>query len=184
MAELLKFNKRHNYALATAQAERREKYLAFTMGGETFALAIAAVKEVIQFAGVTEVPLMPPFLLGVINLRGSVVPVIDLFVRFGRPPIPVSRRTCVVILEVADAEGTSLLGVMVDNVSEVLEIGAGEIEPPPAFGSDIRADFIQGVGKVGGRFVLLLAVDQVLSVPELSALASAHGKGEPDILEA
>jgi len=117
---------------------------------------------------------MPAFLRGVINLRGSVVPVIDLFARFGRPPIPVSRRTCVVILEVTEAEETAVLGIMADNVSEVLEIGASEIDPAPAFGSDIRADFIQGVGKVGGKFILLLDANRLLSVEELGALAAAH----------
>jgi len=174
MAGLLKFNKRKHQRLATVEIERRDQYLAFAMGGETFAVGIGAIKEVIQFDGLTQVPLMPAFLRGVINLRGSVVPVIDLFARFGRPPIPVSRRTCVVILEVTEAEETAVLGIMVDNVSEVLEIGASEIDPAPAFGSDIRADFIQGVGKVGGKFILLLDANRLLSVEELGALAAAH----------
>jgi purine-binding chemotaxis protein CheW len=174
MTELLSFTKRHAQ-MATVATERRDQYLAFTMGGETFAMGIRAIKEVIQFDGLTQVPLVPPFVLGVINLRGAVVPVIDLFQRFGRPSIPVSRRTCVVILEVTGEE-TAVLGVMVDNVSEVLEIAASEIEPAPAFGSDIRADFLQGVGKVGGKFVLLLDANQVLSVDEMSALASAFSR--------
>ena len=146
------------------------RYLAFTLGGETFAMDIRSIREVIQFGGITEVPLMPPFIRGVINLRGSVVPVIDLFVRFGRPACAVAHRTCIVILELAQGDSTAELGVMVDNVSEVLSIAASEVEPAPAFGSDIRADFIAGVATVGDRFVILLDVNHVLSVEEMAAL--------------
>ena len=173
MAEWLKFNKKQAHHLATLQEVRKDQYLAFTMGGETFAMGIRSIKEIIQFEGLTEVPLMPPFLRGVINLRGSVVPVIDLLVRFGKAPVPVSRRTCVVILEVAEAGDTAVLGVVVDNVSEVLEIAENEIDPAPAFGSGIRTDFIKGVGKPGGTFVLLLDADRVLSVEEMGDLATA-----------
>ena len=170
MAELIKLNKRQSQALATVQVEQREQYLAFTLGGETFAMDIRSIREVIQFGGITEVPLMPPFIRGVINLRGSVVPVIDLYVRFGRQPGAVAQRTCVVILELAQGDGAVELGVMVDNVSEVLSIAASEIEPAPAFGNDLRAEFIAGVAKVGDRFVVLLDVNHVLSVDELAAL--------------
>jgi purine-binding chemotaxis protein CheW len=170
MAELIKFSKRQTQALATAPVERREQYLAFTLGGETFAMDIRSIREVIQYGGITEVPLMPPFIRGVINLRGSVVPVIDLCVRFGRRPCAVAHRTCIVILELTQGEGTAELGVMVDNVSEVLSIAASEVEPAPAFGSDIRTEFIAGVAKVGERFVILLDVNHVLSIDELSAL--------------
>ena len=170
MAELIKFSKRQTQSLATAQVEKREQYLAFTLGGETFAMDIRSIREVIQFGGITEVPLMPPFIRGVINLRGSVVPVIDLFVRIGRPACAVAHRTCTVILELAQDDSTAELGVMVDNVSEVLSIAASEVEPAPAFGSDIRAEFIAGVAKVGERFVILLDVNHVLSVDEMAAL--------------
>jgi purine-binding chemotaxis protein CheW len=113
---------------------------------------------------------MPPFIRGVINLRGSVVPVIDLFVRFGRPGTAVAHRTCIVILELTQGEATAELGVLVDNVSEVLSIAASEIEPAPAFGSDLRAEFIAGVARVGDRFVILLDVNHVLAIDELAAL--------------
>jgi purine-binding chemotaxis protein CheW len=131
---------------------------------------IRSIREVIQFGGITEVPLMPPFIRGVINLRGSVVPVIDLCVRFRRPASQVAHRTCIVILELEQEGETAELGVMVDTVSEVLSIGASEIEPAPAFGSDLRADFIAGVAKVGEHFVIILDVNKVLSVEELAAL--------------
>jgi len=113
---------------------------------------------------------MPPFIRGVINLRGSVVPVIDVLVRFGRPASAVAHRTCIVILELTQGDATAELGVMVDNVSEVLSIAASEVDPAPAFGSDLRSEFIAGVAKVGERFVILLDVDHVLSVDELAGL--------------
>ena len=170
MAELIKFSKRQTQTLAAAPVERREQYLAFTLGGETFAMDIRSIREVIQFGGITEVPLMPPFIRGVINLRGSVVPVIDLCVRFGRPATAVANRTCIVLLELTQGDAIAELGVIVDTVSEVLSIGESEIEPAPAFGNDIRTEFIAGVAKVGERFVILLDVNHVLSVDELAAL--------------
>jgi purine-binding chemotaxis protein CheW len=170
MAELIKFSKRQTQALATAKVEQREQYLAFTLGGETFAMDIRSIREVIQFGDITDVPLMPPFIRGVINLRGSVVPVIDIFMRFGRSATVVANRTCIVILELSQGENTAEMGVMVDNVSEVLSIGASEVEPAPAFGSDIRSEFIAGVAKVSDRFVILLDVNHVLSVDEMAAM--------------
>jgi purine-binding chemotaxis protein CheW len=175
MAELMKAP---SHPLRTAgrtpPAEVRTQFLAFTSGGETFAMDIRSVREVIQYGGLTEVPLMPPFIRGVINLRGSVVPVIDLGVRLGRVATEVARRTCVVILEVASAEGASVIGIMVDSVNEVLEIAAAEIDPAPSFGHDMRTEFISGVGKVNGRFVILLDVQHVLSVQEMAALAGGR----------
>ena len=158
-----------------ASAETRSQYLAFSSGGETFAIDIRSVREVIQYGGLTEVPLMPPFIRGVINLRGSVVPVIDLALRLGRAQADIQRRTCVVILEVPTAEGTTVIGILVDSVNEVLDIGASEIDPAPSFGHDIRAEFISGVGKVNGRFIILLEVQHVLSVQEMATLAATSG---------
>jgi len=122
---------------------------------------------------------MPAFLRGVLNLRGAVVPVIDLAVRFGRAPTEVIRRTCVVILEVVQGGEPLTLGVVVDNVSEVLEIGPSEIEPAPAFGSRLRSEFLAGVGKVGGKFVILLDVNHVVAIDELAALASGSMGPDP-----
>lgn len=152
-------------------AQKRTQYLAFGLGGEAYAMEIRFVKEVLQFEELTQVPLMPPFIRGVINLRGAVVPVIDLSIRFGRPSTGISRRTCIVILEAPREESAVVLGIMVDSVSEVLELGAQDIEPSPTFGTDTRAEFIQGVGKVGTRFVILLDVNHILSHHELAAIA-------------
>lgn len=152
-------------------AERKQQYLAFGLGGDAFAMEIGYVKEVLQYGELTEVPLMPPFIRGVINLRGAMVPVIDLSVRLGRALTQIARRSCVVILEVPRAEGSVVVGVIVENVSEVLELAASDIDPAPSFGRDLRSEFLSGVGKVGERFVILLDVRQVLSLDELSTLS-------------
>jgi len=122
---------------------------------------------------------MPEFIRGVINLRGAVVPVVDLSARFGRKRTDITRRTCIVIIEVeSDAEKHDV-GVVVDSVSEVLEIPAGEIEPAPSFGAKIRADFIAGMGKVNGKFVIILSVNNVLSLDDLAVLEHAAGADLP-----
>lgn len=160
-----------------AQATEIQQYLTFTLGSEMFAVGTLSVKEIIEYGQLTEVPMMPDFIRGVINLRGAVVPVIDLSARFGRRATEITRRTCIVIIEVPSGEETQDIGVLVDAVSEVLEIPAGEIEPPPAFGAKIRTDFIHGMGKVDGKFVILLDVGRVLSVEEISTLTSVASQG-------
>jgi purine-binding chemotaxis protein CheW len=163
--------KQSNRKTEVAVAVDHAQYLTFMLGGETFAIGILAIKEIIEYGGVTEVPMMPASVRGVINLRGAVVPVMDLAVRFGRQPSEITKRTCVVIVEVeADGE-QQVLGVMVDSVSAVLEIPASEIEPAPSFGARIPTDFIAGMGKVSGRFVIILNVSRVLSVDEVAMLA-------------
>lgn len=149
------------------------QYLTFMLGGEVFAIGILVVKEIIEYQSLTEVPMMPAFVRGVINLRGAVVPVMDLQARFSRPPSPATKRTCIVIVEV-EAEGErQVIGVVVDAVNEVLDIAPADIEPPPSFGARIRSEFICGMGKVKGKFVILLDVNQVLSLEELGALGTA-----------
>ena len=147
-----------------------QQYLTFSLGEEMFAVTIRQVREIIEYANVTTVPMMPCFVKGVINLRGSVVPVIDLAARFGRPASALHRRTCIVIVEVEYEGVQQELGVVVDAVSEVLEIPASEIEAAPTFGTRIRADFIAGMGKIAGRFVILLNMDRVLAVQEMAML--------------
>lgn len=146
------------------------QYLVFTLAEEVFAIDILRIREIIEFGQMTRVPLMPASVRGVINLRGAVVPVVDLQARFGRGETVVARRTCVVILEVADGDGFQVLGVMVDAVNEVIEIPAADIEPPPAFGARIRSDFISGMARVNGRFIIVLEAARVLSVDEMAAL--------------
>lgn len=158
---------------ATAAGGQSQQYLTFVLAGEVFAIGILAIKEIIEYSSPTGVPMMPEYLRGVINLRGLVVPVIDLAVRFGKPPSPVTKRTCIVIVEIElDGERYDI-GAVVDAVNAVVEISAGDIEPPPSFGARIRADFIAGMGKVDGRFVILLAPRHVLAPAELESLAGA-----------
>src|SRR5258708_2008580 len=145
------------------------QYLTFTLGSEVFAIGILAIKEIIEYSALTPVPMMPAYVRGVINLRGAVVPVLDLSVRFGKPASPVTKRTCIVIIEICTSGQRQDVGIVVDTVDSVLDIPPDQIEPPPAFGARISTDFIQGMGKVNGRFVILLDVNCVLA-PEEAAL--------------
>ena len=156
--------------VADAQGEEVQ-YLTFTLGKEMFAIGILNIKEILEYGQLTTVPMMPMFIRGVINLRGAVVPVVDLGARFGGSQSEITKRTCIVIIEVCVDDSTQDIGVVVDAVSEVLEIPAEEIEPAPAFGARIRADFIAGMGKVNGKFVILLDVNKVLSVEELEMVS-------------
>ncbi|MDQ8023232.1 MAG: chemotaxis protein CheW [Moraxellaceae bacterium] len=150
-----------------------QQYLTFTLGNELFALPISPIREIIEFPGLTEIPLTPAFLRGVINLRGAVVPVIDLSVRFGRNATGIARRTCIVIVEVNIEDNVHPIGVIVDAVSEVLEVDPTQIEQRPGFGAGLRADFVAGMLNLGGRFVVVLDVSNVLSPDELENLISA-----------
>jgi purine-binding chemotaxis protein CheW len=156
------------------------QYLTFMLGGEVFAIGILNIKEIIDFGNLTEVPMMPVFVRGVINLRGSVVPVIDLSARFGRQSTKIARRTGIVIVETNhqshSEEVTSHqdIGIIVDAVNEVIEIDSKDIEPAPAFGTKIRPDFINGMAKHQQGFIILLNVNQVLSVDEMAAIGEVE----------
>ena len=158
-----------------------QQYLTFTVGSELFALPIAGIKEIIEYRALTDVPMMPSFMRGVINLRGRVVPVIDLAARFGRAAAQVGRRSCIVILEVHQELLQYDIGVVVDAVSAVVEIADSQIEPPPSFGARLRQDFISGMGKLGERFVIILAIDRVLSVEELSSMGGAGSAKDAEV---
>jgi purine-binding chemotaxis protein CheW len=147
------------------------QYLTFSLGDEVFAMDIRTVREIIQHAAMTVVPLMPNFVRGVINLRGAVVPVIDLQSRFGRATTVVGKKTCIVIFD-ASSEGEKMeLGLMVDAVSEVIDILPAQIEPPPHFGTSIQRDFIRGMGKVDGEFIVILEPERALNVDDMARLA-------------
>ncbi len=160
-------------ASTVADGAQTHQYLTFMPGGEVFAIGILFIKEIIEYASLTEVPMMPASVRGVINLRGAVVPVTDLLVRFGKQASAVTKRTCIVIIEVTSQGERQDVGVVVDSVDSVLDIPASEIEPPPTFGAGIRTDFIRGMGKVNGKFVILLDVNHVLVVEDVAALAQA-----------
>jgi purine-binding chemotaxis protein CheW len=159
--------------------QQGRQYLTFVVGGEVFAVLISAVKEIIEYRHPTVVPMMPSFMRGVINLRGRVVPVIDLAARFGRGKGETTRRSCVVIVEI-NSEQQHVIGVAVDAVNAVLDIADTDIEPAPSFGAKLRADFISGMGKVADKFVIILQIEKVLSVDELSSLGQLESPAEDE----
>jgi purine-binding chemotaxis protein CheW len=163
---------------AANAGQEMEQYLTFMLGGEVFAIGILHIKEIIEYGHLTTVPMMPAFIRGVINLRGAVVPVVDLASRFGRKPGEVTRKSCIVIIELDVEEETQVVGVVVDAVNEVLEIAGSDIEPPPSFGTRIRSDFIAGMGKVQERFVIILNVNKVLSSEEMALIGQSSQLAE------
>jgi purine-binding chemotaxis protein CheW len=152
------------------EVEEVAQYLTFCLSGEMYAFSILNVKEILEYGNLTQMPMMPNFIQGVINLRGEVVPVINLARRFGQAVSSITKRTCVIIIEVQSDNQHQDFGVMVDSVSEVLEIQPADIRPAPGFGARIRTDFIRGMGKLGEDFVIILAEDKVLSVDELAQM--------------
>ena len=146
------------------------RFLTFWLGNEVFGMDIRTVREIIQCGPMTSLPLMPAFVRGVINLRGAVVPVVDLNARFGRAPATVGKKSCVVIFDATRHGERVELGLLVDAVSEVIRIGEADIEAPPDFGGAVRRDFIRGIGKVGAKFVILLEPDRALDVKEMAEL--------------
>ncbi|WP_338339751.1 chemotaxis protein CheW [Xanthomonas euvesicatoria] len=151
-----------------------QQYLTFLLGREMFGLGILSIKEIIQYRVPTDVPMMPPALRGVINLRGAVVPVVDLQQRFGRNASAITKRSCIVIVEIAHGQLHQVLGLLVDAVSEVLEIAPADIVDTPSFGAGIARDFIHAMGKIGERFVILLDADAVLGNDTLAQLPAAE----------
>lgn len=151
-----------------------KQYLTFNIGVEHYGLELSQTREIIEYSGITEVPLMPNFLRGVINLRGEVVPVIDLAVRLGRKPIEVQKRTCIIVVELLNNEQNHVLGLLADAVSEVIEMDDENIEDAPSFGANIRADFIQGIAKREDEFIVLLDANNALSIRELAHLVEAQ----------
>ncbi len=157
----------------TPSGEASLQYLMFSLGDEVFAMDIRNVREIIQYATMTTVPLMPEFVRGVINLRGAVVPVIDLQSRFGRPPAEIGKKSCVVIFN-GTREGEKVeLGLMVTAVSEVVDIAAKDIELPPQFGTTIQREFIKGMGKVAGNFIVILDPERALDIEEMALQADS-----------
>jgi purine-binding chemotaxis protein CheW len=150
---------------------RAGKYLTFSLAGEEYGINILKIKEIIGLLPITTVPQTPPFVKGVINLRGKVIPVIDLRLKFGIEPMAYGERTCIVVVEIEGASGTILIGSVVDSVSEVLNIKGEDIEDPPTFGASLDTDAILGMAKMDGDVKILLDIDKVLNVEELTAVA-------------
>jgi purine-binding chemotaxis protein CheW len=149
-----------------------EQYLTFQMNDKSYGLEILNIKEIIEYSEVTEVPMTPDFILGVINLRGRVVPVIDLGLLFSGKPVILTRRTSIIILEVKNSDLQLEIGIAVDVVNEVIDINADDIEPSPSLGDKINTAFISGMAKVDEEFLILLNVENVMSVDEFTIISS------------
>jgi purine-binding chemotaxis protein CheW len=158
----------------TLEATGQTQFLTFLLADELYAVSILCVREIIEYDTVTRVPSMPASIRGVINLRGAVVPVVDLAVRFGLRDSRVTKRTCVIIAEVEVGGERLVMGLMADAVSQVIDLPSADIEPPPAFGTRVRVDFLKGLGKIGKKFVLILDLDRALSNSELLSAAEAQ----------
>jgi purine-binding chemotaxis protein CheW len=155
---------------AGGMADREGKYLTFALAQEEYGIGILKVKEIIGMMSVTHVPQTPDFVKGVINLRGKVIPVVDLRLRFGLEAAAYTERTCIIVVEVAGANGSVMMGIVVDAVSEVLNIRGSDIENTPAFGVKLDTDFILGMAKAAGGIKILLDIDRVLNSEDLTVI--------------
>jgi purine-binding chemotaxis protein CheW len=156
-----------------AMVEREGKYLTFTLAEEDYGIGILKIKEIIGMMPVTTVPQTPDFVKGVINLRGKVIPVMDLRRRFDIEPIEYTDRTCIIVVEIKGTYGTIQIGIVVDSVSEVLNIKDEEIENAPTFGTKMKTDYILGMAKIDGGVKILLEIDKVLDHSELQTIEEA-----------
>jgi purine-binding chemotaxis protein CheW len=149
----------------------RDQYLTFTLGDELYSVSVFRVREVLEFQSVTKVPRMPEFMRGVVNIRGTVVPVIDLNLKFGGVQTEKTVDTGVIVMEIGDTEDPVVVGILADSVHEVVSILADQIAPAPKIGTQVRAEFLDGVGKCGDEMVLMLNMDRVFSDAELEAVS-------------
>jgi purine-binding chemotaxis protein CheW len=154
----------------------QRQYLTFFLADEQYAVGVLKVKEIIEYGIVTKVPTTPSYIRGVINLRGSVVPVVDLAVKFGLPPVPVSRRTCIVIMETTLVGERVVMGIVADSVSQVIQFAPQDIEPAPLFGTSVRLEYLEGMAKLGSKFVLILSMDHVFAADD-PVVSMAGGLG-------
>ena len=161
------------YPAVKATADREGKYLTFTLADEAYGIGILKIREIFGMMPITSVPLTPPFVKGVINLRGKVIPVVDLRLRFDMEAAEYSERTCIIVVEIEGQAGTIQIGILVDAVSEVLNIKAEDIEETPAFGVKLHTEYILGMAKMEGSVKILLDIDRVLNSEEVIDLEKA-----------
>lgn len=153
--------------------DREGKYLTFSLGSEEYGIGILKIKEIIGVMPVTTVPQTPEFVKGVINLRGKVIPVVDLRLRFGMEAVEYTDRTCIIVVEIGGGAGNVVIGIVVDSVSEVLSIKGEDIEDTPTFGTKLDTDYILGMAKMEGGVKILLDIDRVLRAEEVELLENA-----------
>ncbi len=166
--------------MAVTDIMETTQYLTYKLEDEVFALDITKVREVLDFTSITRVPRTPEFMRGVINLRGSVVPVVDLRLKFGMSKTEKTVNTCIIIVEVAVDNETTILGALADSVQEVLDLDPAHIEPAPKIGTRLNTEFIKGMGKKDNRFVIILDIDKIFSTEELAVVQSKKESVEPD----
>jgi purine-binding chemotaxis protein CheW len=164
------------YPLADLATHDQSQHLTFFIADEEFAVKILKAREILEYGAVTKVPGAPPAVRGVINLRGSVVPVVDLALKFGLPESPVTKQTCIVIVEVESGENKTTMGVIVDSISQVVDLPPEQIEPAPDFGTMVKLEYLLGMGRSGQKFVMILDIDKALSPAELSSVAAIFGQ--------
>jgi purine-binding chemotaxis protein CheW len=155
------------------------QYLSFFLGGEAYAIGILRVREILEYQPPTRVPQTPPSIRGVINLRGKVIPIVDLAVKFGLPATEATKWTCIIVVETNIAGETAVMGVLADSVSEVIDLPPSDIEAPPSFGTRVKVDYLRGMGRVGQKFMLLLDIDRVLSADETAVAGSVPAASVP-----
>jgi purine-binding chemotaxis protein CheW len=158
---------------AVTMAEKEGKYLTFTLDNEEYGISILKIKEIIGMMPITSVPQTPEFVKGVINLRGKVIPVVDLRLRFGMESIEYTERTCIVVVEIAERYDNIVIGIVVDSVSEVLNIKGEDIEDTPTFGTKLDTDYILGMAKMEGGVKIMLDIDRVLKGEEIEIIGKA-----------
>lgn len=163
--------------MSVASITDTRQYLAFQLDKEVFAVDVCQVREILEFGSVTRVPKTPDYMRGVINLRGGVVPVLDLRLKFGLTASERTVDTCVIVVEVDIAQEKSIIGALVDSVQEVFELEPGQIEAPPKIGTQLRCDFIKGMGKKDDSFIIILDIDRVFSLEELAAAQGMEEEG-------
>jgi purine-binding chemotaxis protein CheW len=151
------------------------QYLSFFLGGEEYAVDILRVREVTEYGSVTRVPMMPASIRGVVNVHGVVTPVIDLAIKFGFAALEISKWTCIILVEVPIEDEHSVIGIIADSVSQLIEVSDVAIEPVPTFGTRIRAEFLRGMARVGKKFALILDIDRLLSPDEIVSVSAASG---------
>lgn len=165
--------------MATDAQSGSQRFLTMTLGNEIFAIDIFSVREILDYTDITRIPQTPEFMRGVVNVRGSAVPVVDLKMKFGLGQVEQTLNTRIVIVEIRREDTVSVMGALADSVKEVLELETDRIDPPPRMGAAVRADFIRGIGRHGDRFILILDVDKVFSTEEILDLSHMLGETAP-----
>jgi purine-binding chemotaxis protein CheW len=170
--------------MAVAGINDTRQYLSFRLGEEVFAVDVAQVREILELMPITKVPRTPEFMRGVINVRGSVVPVVDMRLKFGLPAAEDTIDTCIVVMEVATDGETTVIGALADSVKEVAEFSAEQIEPAPKLGTMLKVEFIKGIAKHDEQFVIILDIDRIFSSAELAVIAGAEGAAAEEVVTA